>query len=385
MDLPALYTTRSRSHIQELLVCSLYPIWRTTLQAKNYLLRHRSNVSTAFLQGSKTAENLQIIGQLEPINLKSGVLNFGSIDTTVGYNLLRIFWNRQHCTGSVVYRPAFVRDMACRGRYFNDLLLNVIMFVAAKYAAELSNDSCVSAMALRRTAEETLYRADTHLLTKSSVTTIQALLLMATTLFAWCDERSLSWQYMGIAINMIIDLGIHATNSAFYQRGSAEDREIGRRIFWAAYSVFRYLVSAVGTMLTRSTSDADKVQAIYQGRPVRLRAADCSVPALFLDDYEELESFNSLTFAFIPQQLDTPTRSISTTSELCRLSVIAESIVATLYTESSREKDAQTLVETYNVVAADLEKWRSSLPEHLDLRWHDMSKFDVVPHSLSLL
>ena len=76
-----------------------------------------------------------------------------------------------------------MRDMACRGRYFNDLLLNVMLFVAVKYAAESSNDSCVSAMTFRRTAEEMLYRADTHLLTKSSVTTIQALLLMATTLF----------------------------------------------------------------------------------------------------------------------------------------------------------------------------------------------------------
>jgi hypothetical protein len=142
--------------------------------------------------------------------------------------------------------------MACHGRYFNDLLLNVIMFVAAKYTAEPSNDPCVSAMNFRRTAEEMLYRADTHLLTKSSVTTIQALLLMANTLFAWCDERSLSWQYLGIAINMIIDLGIHTTNSTFYQRGSAEDVEIGRRIFWAAYSMFRDTVPAAGSMLTRT-------------------------------------------------------------------------------------------------------------------------------------
>jgi len=278
-----------------------------------------------------------------------------------------------------------MRDMACRGRYFNDLLLNVIMFVAAKYAAELSNGSCVSAMTFRSTAEEMLYRADTHLLTKSSVTTIQALLLMADTLFAWCDERSLSWQYLGIAINMIIDLGIHTINSAFYQRGSAEHLEIGRRVVWAAYSTSRDFVPAISDMLTRTALDMDKVQSIYQGRPVRLRAADCSVPALFFDDYEELESFNSLTYSTTPQQLDIPTRSISTTSGLCRLSVIAESVIATLYTESSREKDAQDLMEAHNLIALDLEKWCKYLPEHLDLRWHDMNKFDILPHSLSML
>ena len=136
-----------------------------------------------------------------------------------------------------------MRDMAYRGHYFNDLLLNVIMFVAVKYVlaqtrADSRVGSCVNATTFRQTAEDMLYRADTHLLTKSTVTTIQALLLMANTLFAWCDERSLSWHYLGIAISMIIDLGIHTMNSAFYQRGSAEDLEIGRRIFWAAYSAF---------------------------------------------------------------------------------------------------------------------------------------------------
>jgi hypothetical protein len=138
-------------------------------------------------------------------------------------------------------------------------------------------------------------------------------------------------------------------------------------------------------MLTITTLDADKVQSIYQGRPVRLRAADCSVPALFLDEYEELESFNSLTYAVMPQQLETPTRSLSTQSELCRLSVIAESIIATLYTESSSKKESQALMEAYDIVALDLEKWRNSLPEHLDLRWHDLSGFDALPHSFSLM
>jgi hypothetical protein len=109
------------------------------------------------------------------------------------------------------------------------------------------------------------------------------------------------------------------------------------------------------------------------------------VPALFLDEYEELESFNSLTYSATPRQLETPTRSISTTSELCRLSVIAESIIAFLYTESSSKKDAQSLMEAYNVVTLDLERWRKSLPEHLNLRWHDLSGFDALPHSLSLM
>jgi hypothetical protein len=44
---------------------------------------------------------------------------------------------------------------------------------------------------------------------KSEITTIQALIIMASPLFTRCDERSLSWLYSGIAFNMIIDLGMH--------------------------------------------------------------------------------------------------------------------------------------------------------------------------------
>jgi hypothetical protein len=184
-----------------------------------------------------------VVGQLEPINYKCGRLMFDGVDSDLGYQLLQAFWNRQHCSGNVVYRPAFMRDMACRGSYFNDLLLSTMMFVASKHVSPQpspspGSDACVSGMTFRRRAEESLYRADTQLLTKSSVTTIQALLLMSNALFAWCDERSLSWHYLGIAINMIVDLGIHTTRSSFYQRGSAERQEVGRRVFWSAYSKF---------------------------------------------------------------------------------------------------------------------------------------------------
>jgi hypothetical protein len=182
-----------------------------------------------------------IAGQLEPINYKGGKLALDGIDPDLGYELLQAFWNRQHSSSNIVYRTAFMREMTCHGRYYSDLLLNAMMFVAFKHVTPQPSpnsnfDACVSGMTFRRKAEAILYRADTQLLTRSSITTIQALLLMSDGLFAWCDERSLSWQYLGIAINMIMDLGIHTTRSVFYQHGSAEQQEIGRRVFLSAYS-----------------------------------------------------------------------------------------------------------------------------------------------------
>jgi hypothetical protein len=76
---------------------------------------------------------------------------------------------------------------------------------------------------------------------KSKITTIQALIIMASPLFTRCDERSLSWLYYRIAFNMIIDLGMHTDVSALPNgcRLSEEDTEVRRRIFWGAYGMLR--------------------------------------------------------------------------------------------------------------------------------------------------
>ncbi|KAL4732201.1 hypothetical protein ACLX1H_001209 [Fusarium chlamydosporum] len=50
--------------------------------------------------------------------------------------LLSNFWNRQHCTGSIVYRPAFMRDMATNGPYFSELLLYAILFAGSAFTEE---------------------------------------------------------------------------------------------------------------------------------------------------------------------------------------------------------------------------------------------------------
>lgn len=176
-------------------------------------------------------------GQLEPINLKAGRLDVDGVDRDLGHELFLAFWNRQHHSGSVVYRPVFMRDMASQGPYCTPLLLNAMLFAASKHTAAQSSadDSCMDGLVFRRKAEDILYRTDTQLLTKSSVTTAQALLLMADVLFSWCDERSLAWHYLGIAINMVIDLGLHTLHSTYYRNCAAEGQETGRRLFWSTY------------------------------------------------------------------------------------------------------------------------------------------------------
>jgi hypothetical protein len=138
-------------------------------------------------------------------------------------------------------------------------------------------------------------------------------------------------------------------------------------------------------MLTDILLDADKVQSIYQGRPVRIRSAEYSVPMSFLDDYEELELFDSLTYSATPRRIDTSTRSVSINAAMCKLSILAEHIIETFYAEKSSLRDGQSLLEAVSSLKAELGLWRSSLPIHLDLHWEDLSSFDILPHSLSLM
>jgi hypothetical protein len=182
--------------------------------------------------------------------------------------LLSVFWNRQHASGSIVYRPCFMRDMACQGPYFSPLLLNAIFFVASKHVASKdgsgldtscnSTDNCNAGLPFRQLIEDILYHPEARVLCKSSITTVQALLLLSDALFSWCDERSLSWHYLGIAINMIFDLGIHSENSTLMlgKSHSPEEMETHRRVFWAAFGKLHSIVPSFMHYLVLTIMDS---------------------------------------------------------------------------------------------------------------------------------
>lgn len=129
----------------------------------------------------------------------------------------------------------------------------------------------------------------------------------------------------------------------------------------------------------------DKVQSIYQGRPVRLRASDNHVPIRFLDDYEELEPFYTGTYSPTPIQLRHPTRSVSTFEQLCKLSILIDRVLCNLYAEGSPTKSAQDLLDTCNSIHADLERWRNDLPQYLVVKLDNPSPSSILPHTLALL
>ncbi|KAE9362916.1 hypothetical protein N431DRAFT_499246 [Stipitochalara longipes BDJ] len=295
-------------------------------------------------------QNISISAQLSEIsvNLLAGNLDFDEVDPELGMHLLSIYWNRQLLSGPVVYRTVFMRDMACSGPYFSRLLLNAIYFYACKYSPRLEvrqdpNNCLTAGFKFRRRAAEILSQS----FDKSNITTIQALLIMSSAIFSWCDEKSVSWLYAGMAFNMIIDLGIHVDASTLKRTFSDEELEVRRRVFWAAY----------GTKLSLS----------------------------FLDEYEELELFNPLSFNEQLTSPISPGHSISCFTETCKLSTILERIFMSLYTEAGGSRDPNALLRESDSLHQELKNWRKSLPSHLDLLSSDTGTRVSMSHTLALL
>lgn len=101
-----------------------------------------------------------------------------------------------------------MRDMACGGPYFSKLLLNALFFSVSKFSDRpevrevQDNDVDMAGATFLRRVKQLLGDA----LDQSSIPTIQAMLLLSTSLFSM-GKYSACWQYLGIALRMIFDLG----------------------------------------------------------------------------------------------------------------------------------------------------------------------------------
>lgn len=227
----------------------------------------------------------------------------------------------------------------------------------------------------------------------SKVTTIQALLLMSDVLFAWMDERSVAWHYLSMATSMILDLGLHVERRqpSSERLASLEKTETRRRVFWSAFSKSHAsLIRQRDSWKLRAWPVLDKIQSIYQGRPARLRDTDCSVPAVFMDEFEEFEPFKTHGYSLAPGEADSPTYSVSHFRHLCSLNVIADRILHEVYSQSSQHLSAGSLSAVAQSLQEQLDRWCESLPTHLSITFDTSGTPRVengggpLPHVLSL-
>lgn len=129
----------------------------------------------------------------------------------------------------------------------------------------------------------------------------------------------------------------------------------------------------------------DKIQSLYQGRPVSIKEADTLVPIKFLDTYEELEQWAPFAYTSQPSgtYLGSPAFSVSTFRQLCQLSIILGDILSSIYTERSSNKSPGDLSSKLQDIHQKLTSWLDNLPSHLAF---DLKKTAATPppHVLSL-
>jgi hypothetical protein len=97
--------------------------------------------------------------------------------------------------------------MASQGPYFSKLLLNAIFFSVSKFSSRVDvyddpADQKTAGLRFLRRVKDLMGQA----LDQSSIPTIQAMLLLSSSLFA-VGNSSAAWLYSGIAFRMILDLG----------------------------------------------------------------------------------------------------------------------------------------------------------------------------------
>lgn len=110
----------------------------------------------------------------------------------------------------------------------------------------------------------------------------------------------------------------------------------------------------------------DKIQSLYQGRPVSLKETDALVPIKFLDTYEELEHWQPFAYSTsAPDYPGMPAYSISTFTYLCKLSLTMSDILSCIYTERSSNQSPAELASMLDELQLRLDQWQVGLPEHL--------------------
>jgi hypothetical protein len=130
----------------------------------------------------------------------------------------------------------------------------------------------------------------------------------------------------------------------------------------------------------------DKMQSLYQGRPASLRALPGQVPITFMDTFEELEDWHPFAYTSGTSYPGSPSYSVSTFKELCKLCIILHDVLDRMYCEGREKRGTENLVTDLKSLETRLQTWMTDLPDHLniDLRNGEAPKHLPPPHVFSL-
>lgn len=130
----------------------------------------------------------------------------------------------------------------------------------------------------------------------------------------------------------------------------------------------------------------DKIQSLYQGRPVTLKENDAMVPIKFIDTYSELEFWQPFAYSTSKNNYaGSPAYSISTFTALCKLSIVMSDVMSTIYTVRTTDQSPAELSKVLDKLQKKLQDWHTALPNHLKPEVANAPDATVPPpHVLSL-
>jgi Fungal specific transcription factor domain len=295
----------------------------------------------------------------------------GGIPGELAMHLLDLHWNRQHHTYHLTYRPALMRDLADGGPYCSEFLLNAVFGCCSKFSERLE---VRENPALPETAGKMFFDrcdellSEQSLLETSSIPTITGLLLLGAT-FNAKGRTSKGWLYVGYALRMVYDLGLHLDCKEV--SGNAEDVEIRRRVFWGAFI-------------------CDKLQSLYFGRPYMIPLRDAHVSWDLMDTLEENEMWTPYVDPKTATQLGDSSKqqsairlySITTFQQLCSLSQIMTTIIDHFYFVGANPESTRQYL---SMMDEKLGLWYQNLPADLRFEPWTSSKYIPAPTIIILL
>jgi hypothetical protein len=167
---------------------------------------------------------------------------------------------------------------------------------------------------------------------------VQALMLLA----IYCLQAPQgpgAWTYVGLAIRIAIDLGLHRRTAAM--NAQSLENELRKRLFWSCYNL-------------------DRQVSIPLGRPFAIADSDIDVP-LPLDVDEEMGDSNVLTEAskLHPTAAPYSSTSLSLFVQLTKLRRIESSIQQKIY---GLNRTVEATDAEINTFLDQLNQWKSMIP-----------------------
>ncbi|KAK8025712.1 hypothetical protein PG990_003535 [Apiospora arundinis] len=277
--------------------------------------------------------------------------------------LMSTFFKEQYPYHMCVYREFFLRDYDCgAGRYYSDVLLYAICAIGALATGESSMPSVSQSFYTQ--AENLVYAS----LDKPDLTLLQALILLSYYAIGH-GKPSKGWLFLGIALRITHEMGLHLDPnnwSSDEPSDSQIDREILRRVYWAAFN-------------------SDKQISMYFGRPPALYPHESDVRNTIRIPYPD--AWQGLLDTYIAKDISATAYEDGIAlsgSFIYRVELykVVHTMITDLFENRRHNADRAVLAATAQQIHVQLNKWLATLPSKL--YWNQWSNGKVQPFVLHL-